>query len=163
MSDTSIDVLLHEVADWLGQTNDTLALDEDNQVLIEVGEGGQVVALDYHPDEHQLVLSCIIAPQAQSRESAFWEAMLRANFLWQDTFGATLCLSPSGDLPVLQHRVGLDILGGSELIGLIEGMANLTLHLMDGLTQSAEEIAANDTPTMDMPISPMGEGHFIRG
>ncbi len=163
MSNTIIDDLLRQVATWLGKDDGTLALDSDNQVLVEVGEVGQAVALDYHEDEGRLVLSCIITSPPESGEAALWEAMLRANFLWQDTYGATLCLSPSGELPVLQHRVDLNILGGPELIGLIEGMANLALQLSDELTEAAAEIGADDTSVMDMPVPSAGGQYLIRG
>lgn len=157
MPDNTMSALLSDVEKDLGMEEGALALDEDGQSIVQIDEDGTLIAMDYIDSQDVLVLSSVLDPLPEDQKAEAYKAMLKSNFLWQDTYGATLCLEPNNGLPMLMHQVDPEGLIANDLIDLIEGMADLAQKLNEALETAGDPGTAAETS-----VSTGGED-FIRG
>lgn len=82
-------------------------LDLSDDYAAFANEDDFVLNMDYVEDEDVLVFSSAVGFVPEGNRLALYQEMLKANFLWHETAGATLSLDPNGELAMLIASVGV--------------------------------------------------------
>lgn len=114
-----VDLALAEVGSRIGL--DGMLLEEDGSAVLMLDE--IVVNLELDEAADRLLMYASLGRPAGGRE-ALYKALLRGNFLWGATGGATLSLDPAEGDVMLQQAATASTLDGTALEGLLEGFAN---------------------------------------
>ena len=131
-----------------------LELDEDDYVCI-VNQDGFVLNIDYFEDEDTLVFYSTLADIPEAHRLTLYEAMLRANFQWRDTAGATICLDPELDLALLMASITAADLDASRLLTVIGHFTGLSMAWTARILElSGERMPDPARPAMDAPTAP---------
>ena len=105
--------------------NSELMLDEDDFVCFTTA-GGVLINIDYFEDSESLVLYTTIGEIFDATRLSVYDELLKANFFWELSGGATLSVNPAGTHALLTASimaVDLDVL---KLTNVIEHMNQLT-------------------------------------
>lgn len=102
-----------------------LALDEDGFVCI-INEDGVVVNIDHFEKQDSLVIYTTIGEIVEKRRLQIYDEMLKANFMWKDTLGATLCVSPDGQHALLMASFTVGDLDLPKLLNMYKNIYELT-------------------------------------
>ncbi len=102
-----------------------LALDEDGFVCI-INEDGVVVNIDHFDDQDSLVIYTTIGEIVEDRRLEIYDEMLKANFMWKDTLGATLCVSPDGKHALLMASFTVGDLDLPQLLNMYKYIYEMT-------------------------------------
>lgn len=114
-----VDLALAEVGSRIGL--DGMRLEEDGSAVLMLDE--IVVNLELDEAGDRLLMYASLGRPAGGRE-ALYEALLRGNFLWGATGGATLSLDPGEGDVMLQQAATASTLDGAALEALLEDFAN---------------------------------------
>ncbi|MEM6933444.1 MAG: type III secretion system chaperone [Pseudomonadota bacterium] len=124
-------------------------LDENGQGCI-LTEKDAVFTFDYIDAANTLVIYTSIAEIVPSRRQELYGEMLKANFFWQETLGATLAVSPDGRFALLMTSISAGRLDIDSLSQVYLNMAYLT----DAWYARIEEIFGDEPlPNPDDPES----------
>jgi hypothetical protein len=155
MSKEVVDRLIAEFGNELDLPD--LALDEDGFVAI-INDDGLVLNIDYYEEQETMVFYTTIGEIPDDRRLELYDEMLKANFAWQDTEGATLCVNPVGTHALLMASVTLDGLDPSVLMTIFNHLGELTVawaHRLRAITgvddETAETADAEPAPAMADP------------
>ncbi|NJN48094.1 MAG: type III secretion system chaperone [Candidatus Competibacteraceae bacterium] len=156
MSKSHMQHLTDELGDAIGLPD--LALDEKDFVCI-VSEDGVVLNLDYFEDEDTLVMYTTVGEIPDDKRLKLYQEMLRANFFWETTAGATLCLDPEIDLALLMANVTVADMSLPQLMNILDHFTKLAwawsdrIRALIGEQQDAAErpVQAEQAPGMFDP------------
>lgn len=135
---------------------------EDNTVALEID--GMAVGFICDPVEETLTVVADLGQQSINADGAFGSMMLKANFLFQATKGATLFQNPENEAFGLEQMFRLVDLDVDKLSDHVERIANLAEDwkaIIAG-AKNAEDAAAkkNDGNQYETPFSSGGD--FMR-
>jgi Tir chaperone protein (CesT) family len=102
-----------------------LKLDDDGYLCI-IDDDGVVLNIDHFEDQDCLVLTSTAAEIADEKRLEVYDEMLKANFLWKETAGTTLCVDPSGRNAMLAVSITAGDLDLPKLINVVGHMHALT-------------------------------------
>ena len=102
-----------------------LALDDDGYVCI-VNENGVVVNIDHFEAQDLLVMYTTIGEIVEERRFEVYDEMLKANFLWRDTMGMTLAVSPDGAHALLMANFTVADLDITQLLNMYATVCEMT-------------------------------------
>ena len=116
MPRSSMEILIADLARELDLPD--LGLDNHDYVCVQT-EDGVIFNMDYYEQDDVLSWYTTVGEVPDEQRIPVLDAMLSANFGWEETGGATLCLDPEGklalltvsmpvadmDLPVLRQRM----------------------------------------------------------
>ena len=157
MSLTAIQALFAELGQQLGMAE--LALDENNHCILNIDDGNDI-HLEYLESEDLLLMVSALPPVEEKHQAVIYGTMLQGNYLWQDTYGATLAIHPETDAIIIEHKMRIDTIEPGSLQEHIAGL--------DTLTRAWEErigdiIAKQDTSASDTALRPQDMNHMLRG
>jgi len=154
MARSHVDNLLIRLGKDLGM--DRLGLDKADHCILKI-EDGPNLHMEYFEDEDLLVIVAALEPVPKDKQLAAYTALLKGNFMWQGTFGATLAVQPESDAIVVQHKLVAAAIEPVTFQGIIDGFDGLCRHWRD-------RIAALDEPaTKEQPAAHHDSSHgFIR-
>jgi hypothetical protein len=118
---------------------------DDASTCLLVLEDTSTVSLAHDQATQQLVMTSPL--DAVEVSESVMRKMLSANFLWQQTQGATLALTPSGRAAVLQRAVP-DTTDASALVAAFEAFALLSHRCNGALSEPG--MSPSRTLPMDM-------------
>ena len=132
-----------------------LALDEDGFVCL-YGEDGVVLNIDHYEDQDCLVMYTTVGEIPEEHRLALYDEMLKANFMWQDTLGATLCVSPTGEHALLMISITTGDLDLPQFLNVYNTIGRLTWAWSDRIRAITGEDAATaaEAPAGDPAASP---------
>ena len=148
MSKTQAETLVAELAqEW---ELPELAMDADDYFCVQPADG-VVLNVDYFEAADVFSLYTTVAEiPAQNRLAAF-ESMLRANFGWEETGGATLALDSTGELALLTAEIPVDGLDLPVMLDRIETFSRLAWSWSKKINALAEESEAAEPSETMMP------------
>ena len=136
MSKSRIQQLIQELGATIGLSE--LELDEKDFVCI-VSEDGVVLNLDYFEDEDTLVMYTTVGEIPDDKRLQLYEEMLRANFFWETTAGATLCLDPEVNLALLMANITVGDMDLPQLTNVLEHFTKLSWAWSDRIRALTDE------------------------
>jgi hypothetical protein len=148
-SDPGVDALICAIGDGLGIPD--LALD-GNGCFALVVDGRRMLSVALDGSEKRLVASCAVARLPSGCSADTLRNLLRANFLWRGSAGATLALAPDGESLTLLRAIPLD---GTQ--------AREVLSALDALLDAAERWAKAVESGAVTASGPAGGGLFSGG
>lgn len=117
MSRQTIDDLMAEFGESIEISD--LALDEDGFVCV-VTEIGISLNIEHLEEDDSLLMHATVGEIPDEQRFVVYEEMLKANFLWRDTMGATLSVTPDGQHAMLMISVTTGDLDVPKLINVFE-------------------------------------------
>ncbi|MEM9099535.1 MAG: type III secretion system chaperone [Pseudomonadota bacterium] len=130
-----------------------LAFDETGYVAI-INEDGTVLNFDHYPDQTAIVVYSTVAELKDETRFDIYEEMLMANFMWKETCGATLSVSPTTEHALLMASLPTEGLDLPTLIRFYENVHRLTWAFSDRFKSIAgeDDAAAVSTDPSDAPL-----------
>lgn len=147
-----IDELLINLARQLEM--DDLRLDDGNHCILKI-EDGPDLHLEYFDDEDLVVLAAALEPVAEALRPAAYRMLLKANFMWQGTAGATLALNPDSDAVIVQHKLVAANIGSESFMGVIDGfdgLCRLCREELDGLSLNSPDDEPHSTDAVAIRV-----------
>ena len=141
MTKDNVDYLIKELGDAMELPDP--AFDEDGFVCI-LTEDGIALNIDHYEDQECLVMYTTVGEIPEEHRLALYDEMLKANFMWQDTFGATLCVSPTGEHALLMISIPTGDLDLPQLVNIYNNIGRLTWAWSDRFRAITGEDGAND-------------------
>ncbi|NIZ02152.1 type III secretion system chaperone [Thalassospira lucentensis] len=157
MSLTAIQALFAELGQQLGMAE--LALDENNHCILNIDDGNDI-HLEYLESEDLLLLVSALPPAAEKHQAKIYDILLKGNYLWQDTYGATLAIHPETDAIIIEHKMRIDAIEPGSLQDHIAGLDTLVRAWEERI---GEVVAEQDTPSSDTAPRPQDMNHMLRG
>ncbi len=116
-------MLLTECAELLGAGD--LTLDETGYCAL-VSEQEDVLHIKLDSGQNALIFMAALSDDETDADNAFLLAgLLRANFFWEQTGGATLAMEPAGNAVLLEQPFFLEGRTGKDLHGFVLRFAEL--------------------------------------
>ena len=154
-----IDYLLKELGETIGLPE--LSLDDKRYVCI-VSDDGVVLNLDYFEDEDTLVMYTTVGEIPEDKRLELYEEMLKANFFWENTAGATLCLDPEVNLALLMANVTVADMDMPKLMQVLDHFTRLTWAWSDRIRAIAgQQPEAKDLPPPDERVNLFDPSRFV--
>lgn len=157
MSLTAIQALFAELGQQLGMAE--LALDDNNHCILNIDEGSDI-HLEYLESEDLLLMVTALPPALEKHQAKIFETLLKGNYLWQDSYGATLAIHPETDAIILEHKMRTDAIEPGSLQDHIAGLDTLARaweeRIGDIIAEQESQATANTTTPQDM-------NHMLRG
>jgi hypothetical protein len=122
MDRAHVEALVGEFGDAKGIAD--LALDDDDFVSL-ADEGDRAVNLEYFEEDGCLVLFTNVGEVPEERRFVLYEDLLKANFFWQLSGGATLALNPAGTRVMLVASIPVEVLDVPKLVLVFDHVATL--------------------------------------
>ncbi len=114
------------------------------------------VSLEMSGGEGSLYIYSVLAPEPAENANALYAELLRANYAFAQTAGATLALDPAGGGIVLMREEPLETLRLPQFEALIEDFVNVAEGFIASLAEGSLSKAAQ---TIDSePSEPSGDG-----
>jgi Tir chaperone protein (CesT) family len=131
-----VDLALAELGGRIGLEG--MRLEEDGSAVLMLDE--VVVNMELDDAADRLLLYAGLGRPTGGWERLY-EALLRGNFLWAATRGATLSLEPAGGEVMLQQAVAASGLDGAALESLLEGFADAAESWAGRVAAAGDEAA----------------------
>lgn len=141
MTKENVDQLIVEFGDAIGVED--LRFDETGYVAL-ITEDGMVLNLDHMDDQDCLVMSSTVGEITDEFRYELYDEMLKANFLWSETLGATLCVSPEGGHALLMTSITTGDLDLPKLQNVHEVFVHLTRAWTERINEITGAVEAED-------------------
>ena len=152
MSDSVLHSLIREFGAAVGLED--MAFDDQQRCNIMFDD--VPVSLELSGGEDSLYIYSVLGPEPAEGAKALYEELLKANYAFAQTGGATLALDPAGGGIVLMREEPVDALRLPQLEALIENFVNVAEGFMASLAEGA---LANAAQAIDSrPGEPVGDG-----
>jgi len=149
-ADPGVDALVGAIGDGLGIPD--LALD-GNGCFALVVDGRRMLSVALDGSEKRLVASCAVGRLPAGCSADMLRNLLRANFLWRGSAGATLALAPDGESLTLLRAIPLDGTQAREVLSVLDA-------LLDAAERWAKAVQGGAAVTTS---GPAGGGLFSGG
>jgi hypothetical protein len=150
MARSHVDNLLTKLGKDLGM--DRLGLDKADHCILQI-EDGPHLHMEYFEDEDLLVIVAALEPVPKDKQLAVYTSLLKGNFMWQGTFGATLALHPESGAIAVQHKLVAAAIEPVNFQGLIDGFDGLCRHWRGQIASLLEDSAAKEQPAAQLDSS----------
>ncbi|MEM9044408.1 MAG: type III secretion system chaperone [Pseudomonadota bacterium] len=130
-----------------------LALDEGGFVAI-VNDDTTVLNIDYYEEEQAIVMYATVAELTDETRFDIYEEMLMANFMWKETLGATLCISPTTEHALLMASIETDDLDYQTFSKFYQNVHRLTWAFSDRFKKIAGDESADEERVEDPASHP---------
>ena len=111
-----------------------LELEADGSCLIEIDEDYECVIVA--PEDAETVLFCVnVAPVVEFRREGVHERMLIMNFLDDATSGATLGVTPDGEVVAVRLTLSAQDIGSGDIERIVANLADLAQRLRQNLRE----------------------------
>lgn len=120
---------LKELGEQIGLPE--LAFNEENLCFIEADQ--LPIQLEWEPDSNQLVFLSAVGQSPTEKREAFFEALLRENFLYHGTVGETLSVEPNSGRVMLCYLIQLDFWPVSLALRRFVSFIEVSNHWVDRL------------------------------
>lgn len=160
MSRTAINALFSELGSQLGM--DQLALDENDHCILQI-EDGSDIHLEYLEQSDLLLMVSALPPIEADYKAVVYEAMLKGNYLWQDTYGSTLAIHTGTNAVIVEHKMSVaNIVPGSlqEHISGFDALVNGWQERIKDLIEAADFAKSEAQSNTNMSPSSM---NMLRG
>ncbi len=143
---------MHHLIDELGQKLGLPDMQmDDNDFVCIFTDDGVVLNLDYHEDENILVIYTTVGEIADDKRLQLYEEMLRGNFVWQSTAGATMCIDPSAKLAMMMANVTVGDLDLPKLLNVLNHFTRLAWVWSDRIRELSGHEAPAQQPQHSAP------------
>ena len=115
-----------------------LELDDRGYVCI-VSEDGVVLNIDYFEEDEALVFYTTVGEIEDGHRLTLYEEMLKANFFWENTAGATLCIDPNATLALLTASITVTDLDLPKMLIVMDHFTRLTWAWSDRIREITGE------------------------
>lgn len=136
--------------------NPELSLDDDSFVCFTTADG-VLINIDYFEGSESLVLYTTIGEIFEMTKLAVYDELLKANFFWELSGGATLAVSPEGGHAVLTASVTARDLDVSKLTEVIKHVNQLTFAWAARISDITKACLAGDYDAISSVPGSLGE------
>ncbi|MCP4997231.1 MAG: type III secretion system chaperone [Hyphomicrobiales bacterium] len=112
-------------------------MDDEDFVALQLPEG-VLVNVDYVESDNTLVLYTTVGEIQDSMRTEIYEELLQANFFWEVTAGATMCIDPEAGHALVNVSVGAEDLDAEQFETLLQNVNRITLMWAERFRQIAE-------------------------
>ena len=137
MSREAINALFSELGSQLGM--DQLALDENDHCVLRIDEGSDI-HLEYLEESGLLLMVSALPGIEAEYKAAVYEIMLKGNYLWQDTYGATLAIHPETNAVIVEHKMNVANIAPGSLQEHVSGLDALVQGWQEHIKEIIEAI-----------------------
>lgn len=139
---------MHHLIKELGQELGLPDMEMDDKDFVCIfAEDGVVLNLDYYEDEDVLVLYTTVGEiNNENNRLRIYEEMLRGNFVWESTAGATLCIDPSAKLALMMTNVTVGDLDLPKLMNVLNHFTRLAWVWSDRIRDLTEQEGQAEPP-----------------
>lgn len=135
-----------ELIQSLGRKAGIADLDFDDEGLLVFDiDGSQSLALGFEAEREAISIYAPIRGSDGKRREGLLESLLAANFMWQETQGATLALDKATDHVVLHQRLPLAKLSSEDFEATLETFFS-TVQVFSQLASVAPRLDEPDEP-----------------
>lgn len=144
---------MHHLIEELGQELGLPDMEMDDQDFVCIfTDDGVVLNLDYHEDEDVLVLYTTVGEiPNDNKRLQLYEEMLRGNFAWESTAGATLCIDPSAKLALMMVNITVGDLDLPKLMKVLNHFTRLAWVWSDRIRELTDQDGQADSPQNGTP------------
>lgn len=151
MNREQVNVLISELGQALDAGN--LKLDERGFASL-IGGDGVVINFDHVEDAGVLLFHATIGEIVEDRRLEIYDEMLKGNFVWDDTLGSKLSVTPDGRHAVIMVEIDVEGVESTTLLDAFRSMHKLTWAWVERFRFVADEDlpdheAADDDPVDD--------------
>ncbi|MBC07470.1 type III secretion system chaperone [Thalassospira sp.] len=157
MSLVAINALFAELGKQLGMAE--LALDDNNHCILNIDDGNDI-HLEYLESEDLLLMVTALPPAAEKHRAKIFETLLKGNYLWQDSYGATLAIHPETDAIIIEHKMRPEAIAPGSLQDHVSGLDALARAWEERI---GETISAQDSQEATKTSSAQEMNHMLRG
>ena len=146
MTRETVDMVIREFGTAAGAPD--MALDEDDFVCFTT-PAGVLINVDYFADDDALVMYTTVGEIFDDTRMDIYDELLKANFFWEVTGSATLCVDPQGTHALLVASVtaaGLDV---TQLTNVFDRINQLTQVWAARIHEITKDRVADTAPTPD--------------
>lgn len=145
-------VRAQELIHWLGQQMGIvdLSFDDDGLVVLDINDK-QTLVLGFEAELGTIFMFSPIQGTDGKRSGGLLERLLAANFIWQETQGATLALDKETDHVVLQQRLTIAAFSNKDFESRLETFVNT----VQSFSKIAIEAALAIVPTAPQTTTEM--------
>ena len=146
MTKQTVEMVIQEFGTAAGAPD--MALDEDDFVCFTT-PAGVLINVDYYRDDDCLVMYTTVGEIFDDTRMDIYDDLLKANFFWEVTGSATLCVDPEGTHALLVASVtaaGLDV---TQLTNVFDRIDQLTQAWAARIHQITRDRVADTTPAPD--------------
>ena len=139
MTRVAVDAVIREFGAAYGTPD--MALDDEDFVCFTTQEG-VLINVDYFEADDCLVMYTTIGEVFDETRLLLYDELLKANFFWDLTGGATLCITPDGAHALLTSSVMADNLDVTTLTNVFQHMNQLTFAWAARMREITEDSLA---------------------
>ncbi|MCC9620337.1 type III secretion system chaperone [Thalassospira sp. MA62] len=146
MSLTAIAAHFTELGQQLGMAE--LALDENHHCVLNIDDG-EDIHLEYIEDEDLLLMVSALPAASEKHQAKIYDTLLKGNFLWQETYGATIAVHPKTNAIIFEHKMRVEGIEQGSLqdhIAGLDGLVRAWDERLKDVVAEAEATASTSTP-----------------
>ncbi|MEE4377567.1 MAG: type III secretion system chaperone [Candidatus Competibacteraceae bacterium] len=141
---------IHQLVKDLGREMDLpdMTMDENDFVCIFTNDG-VVLNLDYHEDEDVLVMYSTVGDVPDDQRLQLYQELLQANFFWESTAGATMCVDHTAERVMLMANITVGDLDLPKLMTVLDHFIRLSWAWSDRIRELTGQEAKTEPPKDD--------------
>ncbi|NJN47765.1 MAG: type III secretion system chaperone [Candidatus Competibacteraceae bacterium] len=148
MSKENIHQLVKDFGREIGLAD--MAMDENDFVCLFTNDG-VVLNLDYHEDEDVLVMYTTVGEIPDDKRLQLYQELLQANFFWESTAGATMCVDHTAERVMLMANITVSDLDLPKLMAVLDHFTGLAWAWSDRIRELVGQEANIEPPKGDAP------------
>ncbi|MEZ5581677.1 MAG: type III secretion system chaperone [Candidatus Competibacteraceae bacterium] len=122
-----------------------MAMDENDFVCLFTNDG-VVLNLDYHEDEDVLVMYATVGEIPDDQRLQLYQELLQANFFWQSTAGATMCIDHTAERVMLMTNITVGDLDLPKLMAVLDHFTGLAWVWSDRIRELTGQESKTESP-----------------